>query len=226
MDNIQQILTRIVIRNDSSINWESSNPVLLKGEMGVDTDLNKIKIGDGFKTWKELSYSSDSGYDDTQIKSEIKSNADAISVLIGTKEGDNTKTVREIAADEINALIGGANNEDTITNIATLIRYVNENGAELTGIQTDIANIQAIVSGFGGEGQPTNVIDFVEKEIAAIATANLTIDKDNIAIITKGLIIPELNKFEVSEGKVTKVSTDLLSQGENTLVLNGGSATI
>ena len=57
MDNIQQILTRIVTRNDSSTNWETTNPVLLKGEMGIATDLNKIKIGDGIKTWKELSYS-------------------------------------------------------------------------------------------------------------------------------------------------------------------------
>lgn len=57
MDNVQQILTRIVVRNDSVANWEAANPVLLKGEMGVATDLNKIKIGDGIKTWKELSYS-------------------------------------------------------------------------------------------------------------------------------------------------------------------------
>lgn len=57
MDNVTQISTRIVIRNDSSSNWETANPVLLKGEMGVATDLNKIKIGDGIKKWTELDYS-------------------------------------------------------------------------------------------------------------------------------------------------------------------------
>ena len=57
MDNVQQILTRIVTRNDSSTNWETTNPVLLKGEMGVATDLNKIKIGDGITEWNKLPYS-------------------------------------------------------------------------------------------------------------------------------------------------------------------------
>lgn len=195
------------------------------GELSKDNEGNDKTIVQMINDAKTSAIAS-ATYDDTQIKSDIKNNTDAISTLIGTKEGDNTKTIREIAADEINTLIGGANNEDTITNITTLIEYVNENGAEVTGIQTDIANLQAITSGFGGEGQPSNVINFVEQEIAAIATANLTINEDETTVITKGLIVPELNKFEVAEGKVTKVSTDLLSQGEKTLVLNGGSSTI
>ena len=27
------------------------NPILLKGEIGIEIDTNKIKIGDGVKTW-------------------------------------------------------------------------------------------------------------------------------------------------------------------------------
>lgn len=39
--------TRIVIRNDTAAAWEAANPVLLKGEMGIEYDTNKFKIGDG-----------------------------------------------------------------------------------------------------------------------------------------------------------------------------------
>ena len=49
---------RIVSRNDVSSNWESVNPILLKGEIGIEIDTNKIKIGDGVKTWTQLDYAS------------------------------------------------------------------------------------------------------------------------------------------------------------------------
>lgn len=49
--------TRIVIRNDIAANWVASNPILLKGELGIETDTNKFKIGDGVKAWKDLAYS-------------------------------------------------------------------------------------------------------------------------------------------------------------------------
>lgn len=52
--------TRIVLRNDSSTNWlTNSDQVLLKGEVGIEHLADgtvKIKIGDGVKTWEELSY--------------------------------------------------------------------------------------------------------------------------------------------------------------------------
>lgn len=37
-------------------NWTSSNPILLAGEIGFETDTNRIKIGDGTKHWNDLSY--------------------------------------------------------------------------------------------------------------------------------------------------------------------------
>ena len=68
---------KIQIRNDTKNNWTTQNPVLLKGEMGVETDTRKFKFGDGVSDWKTLEYASatdaiimnkaptptDSGYD-------------------------------------------------------------------------------------------------------------------------------------------------------------------
>lgn len=45
-----------VQRNDTSANWAAANPVLLKGEMGVEIDTCKFKFGDGTKHWSELEY--------------------------------------------------------------------------------------------------------------------------------------------------------------------------
>lgn len=48
--------TKIVLRNDTAANWTANNPVLLKGEMGVETDTGYFKIGNGTATWVALAY--------------------------------------------------------------------------------------------------------------------------------------------------------------------------
>lgn len=54
--DVTTILSKIILRNDTSTNWAASDPVLFKGEVGIETDTNKIKIGDGAKTWSALPY--------------------------------------------------------------------------------------------------------------------------------------------------------------------------
>ena len=57
---ITQLDTRIIIKNDSSVNWlTNKSHVLLKGETAYEfcEDGNvKQKVGDGVKTWEELDY--------------------------------------------------------------------------------------------------------------------------------------------------------------------------
>ena len=59
----------IQIRRDTAANWTSANPVLAQGELGVETDTDKIKIGDGSTAWTSLEYLIDTGgyasYSDT-----------------------------------------------------------------------------------------------------------------------------------------------------------------
>ena len=52
---------RIISRNDISSRWEEVNPILLKGEIGVEIDTNKIKIGDGTSYWTALEYTNGGG---------------------------------------------------------------------------------------------------------------------------------------------------------------------
>lgn len=50
------LTTRIIIRNDTSTNWTTANPVLMKGEIGLELDTNRYKRGDGTTTWDLLPY--------------------------------------------------------------------------------------------------------------------------------------------------------------------------
>jgi hypothetical protein len=51
-----ELKTKIYLRNDVKSNWTQANPVLGKGEIGIEIDTNKIKIGDGVSTWSNLEY--------------------------------------------------------------------------------------------------------------------------------------------------------------------------
>ena len=54
MNNI--LKTRIALRNDLAANWTSNNPILLSGELGIETDTGYFKIGDGGHNWNDLTY--------------------------------------------------------------------------------------------------------------------------------------------------------------------------
>lgn len=57
--------TTLKVRNriatKTSAEWETENPILLKGEMGYDSTSKRYKIGDGVNTWKNLKYEIDTG---------------------------------------------------------------------------------------------------------------------------------------------------------------------
>lgn len=53
-DNTQYV--RLQLRQDTTENWNSANPVLLEGEMGYNTDTKQFKIGNGVNSWNTLDY--------------------------------------------------------------------------------------------------------------------------------------------------------------------------
>ena len=48
--------TRIILKNDTAANWSTSTLVLLSGEIAIESDTRKAKIGNGTDVFKDLSY--------------------------------------------------------------------------------------------------------------------------------------------------------------------------
>lgn len=46
----------IELRRDTTVNWETVNPTLAEGELGIDITIWDFKIGDGLSRWNSLSY--------------------------------------------------------------------------------------------------------------------------------------------------------------------------
>lgn len=51
---------QIQFRNGTRSEWRTSNPILAKGEMGLETDTKLYKIGDGFTPWNSINYATPS----------------------------------------------------------------------------------------------------------------------------------------------------------------------
>jgi len=50
------VAIRIQLRRDTATNWTSYNPILRAGEVGIETDTQRLKIGDGTSTWSSRPY--------------------------------------------------------------------------------------------------------------------------------------------------------------------------
>ena len=50
------VVTQIQIRRGTAAQWTSTNPTLASGELGAETDTNKIKCGNGSTAWNSLPY--------------------------------------------------------------------------------------------------------------------------------------------------------------------------
>ena len=59
--NKNTLKTQLVLRNGTSAQWTAANPVLLKGELGLENDTRRMKIGDGITAWEDLPYATQEG---------------------------------------------------------------------------------------------------------------------------------------------------------------------
>ncbi len=56
MSQCPTVPKRLQLRHDSALNWATANPKLLAGEIGIETDTNRMKLGDGVLNWASLPY--------------------------------------------------------------------------------------------------------------------------------------------------------------------------
>lgn len=77
---IKNMIGRMTQRIDTASNWKTHNPVLLAGEIGIESDTKLVKIGDGTSNWNSLPYINNFGQ-----------NANGIMTASTTTEVDNLK---------------------------------------------------------------------------------------------------------------------------------------
>lgn len=93
---------RIRLRRATQAQWAASNPVLLAGELAVETDTRRLKVGDGATAWASLEYveAAFAGSFDSIVDVDVTAAVDG-SLLVfnaatGNWEGGPTVTVQEV----------------------------------------------------------------------------------------------------------------------------------
>jgi len=142
---------RIQLRRDGAQQWANVNPILAQGELGIEIDTSRIKIGDGVTAWNSLKYErpieTESNTANTLVKRDADGNFEAGAItasLVG-----NAATATRLANARQIALGGdmsGAGTFDgssnlTITaelNYVVALPHYDENNLAATGTYTRI----------------------------------------------------------------------------------------
>ena len=133
----------IQLRRDTSANWTSSNPTLAQGEMGLETDTNKFKFGDGITAWNSLSY----------FKS---GNVDSVNGQTGVV----TITLDSLATEPQMAAIDSGITYSDVGQITTNQNAIGTLSSLTTTVKTDLVSALNEVDGVAGSAlQAGDIID-------------------------------------------------------------------
>ena len=142
-------------RRDTAANWTSANPTLLAGEIGIESDTNKIKLGTGSASWTSLAYAPWS-----QVSTYPFVNADIASAAaivdtklatIATAGKVSNSATTAASANTASAIVArdASGNFTAGTITATLSGNASTvtTNANLTGDVTSVGNATAIATG-------------------------------------------------------------------------------
>lgn len=120
---VKELNTRIQLKHGLASSWTEKNPVLLAGEMGIETDTLKMKVGDGTSSWKTLGYLGANANDILAIINENRDSCTIVEVVEGQSDAEALAT------------ISNPKNGD----IATLTKVINGNKKSYTAYVYDNA---------------------------------------------------------------------------------------
>ena len=166
--------TRIQVRRGSTSDWNTPDPILNEGEIGYNTTLGQIKVGDGETVWSELDYLVSAGSLDTSLGSYIPDTEK--SAVSGVAELDESKNILAPAGIIFE---GTANDHETTLSVTDptadrTITFPDVTGTVITtGNLSDITNIGVFSSTITMEGSTAN--DFELTLSAGDPTADRTI---------------------------------------------------
>jgi hypothetical protein len=206
--------TKIQIRRDTAANWASNNPILSAGEFGLESDTQKIKVGNGSANWAARPYINVLPSDLAELSQDAVNTALTAGNGI-TKEYDDLNNTITISVDTsiiankdyvdnaISGVLDGA--PGLLDTLKELAAAIDDDPAFFTSVATNLSNHEADTTNIHG------IADSAELATKAFAAALLTgATKSNITITgdKNGLTI-------TAENGVADSTTSDLVEGTN-----------
>jgi len=209
---------RIQLRRDTAANWVSNNPILLSGELGIETDSLKFKIGNGSRWNSTTSYALKAG------------EANGLATLnslgkIPTSQLPDSMSVSADLAAAISALTTNSISEGTTNKYFTNQRAIDAVSASIaSAIATEVTNRNTAIATAKTEAINTASNDATNKasaaQSAAVTAAAAAADtKDTISAAaavatansyTDGKIVTEVSNR--SSAINTAISTEITNR--------------
>ena len=141
---------RIQVRRGTASQWSTTNPVLAAGEMGVETDTNLFKFGNGTSTWTALSYANNSDVAIGEISQDAINNALSLGAGLTKSYNDGTNTIEITVDSDVVALKSYVDSREVFI----------QNTADATYIPQDDRGAANGVASLNAQGKvPTSEID-------------------------------------------------------------------
>lgn len=209
------INTRIVLRNDIASVWQSVNPILAKGEIGIEIDTKKFKIGDNVTAWNDLPYfasSSDPLAED--VLDRIGKVESGLANLTGVVSGQAT-TLEELGK-SVDDLVAELSKKADVTVIE--------------GINGRIDSIESLV-GSRAEGETRSVFEILGAQSTLIGSLDAAIQGQGTTLSALdnrvGAVEQEIVVLKGDgEGSVKKIVDDAIDAWAKEVTDNGTLDTI
>lgn len=195
----------IQIRRGTAAEWTAANPVLASGELGLETDTGKIKVGDGIATWNSTVYNVSSG----NTVADITVGADAAASGTGGISYDGATATLTYTPPDFATQV--ANNE-SVTSLslgANTLTYTDEAGTVTNldlSLYLDDTNLARIISGTIDDG--TGIATF-ERDDSTTFTVDMSalFDDTNLARITTGTFNTGTGDLTLTRNDATTAAT-------------------
>jgi hypothetical protein len=137
--------TRLQQRRDTAANWTSNNPTLAAGEIGLETDTSKFKIGNGSTAWTSLAYANGITASSTDTLTNKTLTAPQINLSLNAQTG----TTYTFALTDNGQLVTASNASAQTYSIPTNASVAFPVGAQINIIQIGAGQvtINAVTSG-------------------------------------------------------------------------------
>lgn len=180
------IKARIRCKIDTAENWKTNNPVLLVGELGIESDTKLIKVGDGTTSWISLPYLQYLPLSGGQLTGALKIASGSGNGILDS-EGNNllyTNNFGELYVvnpngDEIH--IGGSFGEDVYIGSSKIYSDINVTGRSFTYNDKGVAVTTDIPKTLNGK-------TFVADGDTTIYGTDITLASDNVGNLTDAII--------------------------------------
>lgn len=251
----ENVKTRILLRSDIASAWTAANPVLLKGEVGIEYNpavtpaegrVIKIKIGDGTTAWNALGYVADydasiaainaqittlNGADDVNgsVSQKIKAAIDGLASVYQEKLPEGAATGKYLTADGEGNLIWKAVADPTWANITGNIADNEALAAELNKKQNVISETNKLGAALVEETAEKKFVSQAEKEkIAKIDTIETNLGNKVDREEGKSLIdVTDITKLAgIAEGAQVNVIEGIQVDGVDVAVGEGKKVNI